>query len=457
MADFIALLRAQPKCFGNPRFILGNPLNDEPYGYCCTDGRRAFLAINNCTWEDRSLPLELNSAWGLPDGQHWDLYRWYPEPARLKGDAESFGPKAAIMLKPFEVVLLEVVPAGQKPSLDRSFSAQPMPTAFAEPSRTVELTVRDANAAIGRKTSAIWTVLTPSSAVSKGGATLTKQADGSILASGKNPSPDTYTITADTKLTGITGIRLEVLDDPQLPSHGPGRAYNGNFALSEFSVTAAPKGNPTALPKPIRLAQAVRQFLAGEFWRMADRGRHRRRSENGMVDRSARRRIADGGFRNGEAGGLCRGRHVDLSRSIKAIRPESADHTLGRFRLSATTAKPPLPPPAAKGTQRFAIQAESPATARGGTFVIAAELKKGPKPFRSAISARTFPAKRNWPANRCLASPCWARAPIRVPGRRGGSPCSLRPPAQPMDLSVSVAVPADVKCQFQGHFIPNKR
>ena len=140
LADFIALLRTRPACFGNPRFVLGNPWNNEPYGYCCTDGKRAFLALNNCTWQDQSLPLELNSSWGLPDGKTWDLYRWYPEPARLKGDRESFDSKTAISLRPFEVVLLEAVPAGLPPTLDRSFSTQPLPAHFAEPSREVAVT-----------------------------------------------------------------------------------------------------------------------------------------------------------------------------------------------------------------------------------------------------------------------------------------------------------------------------
>ena len=60
MADFIALLKAHPECFRNSRFILGNPWKDEPYGYCCTDGKRAFLAINNGVWHDSTLTLELN-------------------------------------------------------------------------------------------------------------------------------------------------------------------------------------------------------------------------------------------------------------------------------------------------------------------------------------------------------------------------------------------------------------
>ena len=75
---------ARPRCFGNSRFILGNPWKQEPYGYCCTDGERAFLALYNCTWDDRLLSLKLNSAWELPDCQSWDLYRWYPDTVRLK-------------------------------------------------------------------------------------------------------------------------------------------------------------------------------------------------------------------------------------------------------------------------------------------------------------------------------------------------------------------------------------
>src|SRR5262249_53141835 len=81
---------------------------------------------------------------------------------------------------------------------------------------------------------------------SAGGATLVRQADGSVLATGKNPSPEVYTVTAATKVTGITGVRLEVLPDDSLQAKGPGRAPNGNFVLNEFKVTVAPEGDPKA-------------------------------------------------------------------------------------------------------------------------------------------------------------------------------------------------------------------
>jgi hypothetical protein len=88
---------------------------------------------------------------------------------------------------------------------------------------------------------AVWTVLEPISAKSKRGAVLKRQTDGSLLVSGKNSYPELYTVTASTKLTSITAIRLEVLPDPSLPAMGPGRAPNGNFVLNTFRVLAAPE------------------------------------------------------------------------------------------------------------------------------------------------------------------------------------------------------------------------
>ena len=93
-AEFIALLKARPECFGNSRFILGNPWKNEPYGYCCSDGRRAFLAINNGVLRDSQIELKLGPAWGLPEGKRWDLYRWYPQPAQLRASEEGFASTA---------------------------------------------------------------------------------------------------------------------------------------------------------------------------------------------------------------------------------------------------------------------------------------------------------------------------------------------------------------------------
>jgi len=87
-----------------------------------------------------------------------------------------------------------------------------------------------------------WLVLDLETLKSEGGATLTKQEDGSVLASGKNAAEDVYTLTVSTRVAGITAIKLEALADDSLPKRGPGRAENGNFALSDFQLWAAPIG-----------------------------------------------------------------------------------------------------------------------------------------------------------------------------------------------------------------------
>jgi hypothetical protein len=81
-----------------------------------------------------------------------------------------------------------------------------------------------------------WNVLKAVRVESEGGATLTQQSDGSVLASGKNPQADTYKIAAKTNLTKLAGVRLEVLPDPSLPKGGPGRDPDGNFFLSDLEM-----------------------------------------------------------------------------------------------------------------------------------------------------------------------------------------------------------------------------
>ena len=62
-------------------------------------------------------------------------------------------------------------------------------------------------------------------------------------AGGTPPERDTYTVVAATDLKAITAVRLEVLADPSLPANGPGRPPNGNFVLSTFALTTAPKSD----------------------------------------------------------------------------------------------------------------------------------------------------------------------------------------------------------------------
>ncbi len=78
------------------------------------------------------------------------------------------------------------------------------------------------------------------------GVILTKQADNSIKASGPRPPNCDYTLEADTKVAGITGVLLEVLPVPDEGNFGPGRAGDGNFVLGEIAAKTGDLGTKPA-------------------------------------------------------------------------------------------------------------------------------------------------------------------------------------------------------------------
>jgi mono/diheme cytochrome c family protein len=62
--------------------------------------------------------------------------------------------------------------------------------------------------------------------------------DGSILAAGYQPTKSTANCAWETDVKGITGFRIEMLCDSNLPASGPGRSHLGTFGLTEFQVEA---------------------------------------------------------------------------------------------------------------------------------------------------------------------------------------------------------------------------
>lgn len=104
-----------------------------------------------------------------------------------------------------------------------------------------------------------WTVLAPDVLKSEQGSQLTRQPDGSYLATGSRPDKDVYVLSAPVDLSRVTGLRLEVLVDDSLGHKGPGRQDNGNLHLNELIVTAAPRGNPSAA-KPVKLIRPKADF-----------------------------------------------------------------------------------------------------------------------------------------------------------------------------------------------------
>jgi hypothetical protein len=108
----------------------------------------------------------------------------------------------------------------------------------------------------GGDVDANWVELTPTDAWAANGTTLTINPDNSILASGLNPDTETYTVQAWTRMTGITGFRLELLEEAGMNpnGNGPGRGGNSNLVLTNFNVDLK------AVPEP---ASALLLLLGG--------------------------------------------------------------------------------------------------------------------------------------------------------------------------------------------------
>ncbi len=179
-----------------------------------------------------------------------------------------------------------------------------------------------------------WTVLEPSELRSAAGSTLEKLPDLSILASGKRPAEETYTITASTDLSGITAVRLELIPDDRLPSRGPGRNENGNLHLTEFEVLASTKSAPTEA-KPVPIARAVADHdQAG--WGIAGTLDRNPQTAWGIFPEVGKPHEGLFEFRDdfGQPGG------TTLTFVLRQTYP--VNHPIGRFRLSVTTAKRPV-------------------------------------------------------------------------------------------------------------------
>ncbi|MDA1049845.1 MAG: PSD1 and planctomycete cytochrome C domain-containing protein [Planctomycetota bacterium] len=85
-----------------------------------------------------------------------------------------------------------------------------------------------------------WITLVASSLRSEGGTSFAAQSDGSYLAGGNNADFDVYTFETETSLQNINTLRLEALADDSMTKRGPGRAANGNMALSRISMSIQP-------------------------------------------------------------------------------------------------------------------------------------------------------------------------------------------------------------------------
>ncbi len=184
-----------------------------------------------------------------------------------------------------------------------------------------------------------WTVLDPVTYYGAVGTKFNKLKDNSLLATASSPPRSEYTITAETKLKDITGFRIEAMTDPNLPFFGPGRAANGNFVLTDFYVDAAPSTNITKT-NSVTLQNATADFSQKDF-PVTGAIDHAKTNKNGWAveDLPGRRNVPrQAVFEAKTPVGHDGGAHLVFT--LKQSQGEQ--HTIGRLRLSVTTAKQPL-------------------------------------------------------------------------------------------------------------------
>jgi mono/diheme cytochrome c family protein/uncharacterized membrane protein len=202
--------------------------------------------------------------------------------------------------------------------------------------RVVQLTSELASKFPARDDATKFEVLSPDMFATAKKSRLALLSDQSLLASGKNPVGDTYTIEANANIDGVSVFKLEVLTDPSLPQNGPGRALNGNFVLSQFKVEQVDinaDGDETGPRSRIKIDRAEADYSQPQF----------------EVAKSI-----DEFFTNGWAVGMGGDNkpHAAMfftpdklagnKKLIVTLRQEFKNHNLGRFRLSV--GRPPAPP-----------------------------------------------------------------------------------------------------------------
>jgi len=119
------------------------------------------------------------------------------------------------------------------------------------------------NALPDERFATVWVPLTIGEVRGTGSVRLEKLPDGSIRSSGSKGELPDYIIAGESSLGKITGLKLEVLTDDNVPAFGPG-FKDGNFFLSEIVVEAASKTNAAKLA-PIKIKDGRTDLIEPKY------------------------------------------------------------------------------------------------------------------------------------------------------------------------------------------------
>ena len=116
LVEMISLVKKNEFVLLKPRHRLGDPWRNDVYGYSYFDGAHGFIFINNVHFGSRKLELRLGPDTGLDaaPGTPVQIVSLFPERKQLipvGGVTFKVGESAEVWVRPFEVLMLEVVPA----------------------------------------------------------------------------------------------------------------------------------------------------------------------------------------------------------------------------------------------------------------------------------------------------------------------------------------------------------
>jgi hypothetical protein len=182
------------------------------------------------------------------------------------------------------------------------------------------------------------------------------------MASGNPPATETYTIVTPPVAAAIRFVRVEALTDASMRRNGPGRAGNGNFALSDFKLFATPRDAIRSQDRELKLTSA--------------RATHQQNTDNLSVAAAIDENPTGTGWAV-DLGGIGTAQaavfelatpiesHDDVGLEFHLTFANNAQHSLGRFRLSVSHA---AEPPVAVGDGRTEAMRQALAAWSQGTL-----------------------------------------------------------------------------------------
>ncbi|TWU55726.1 DUF1549 domain-containing protein [Rubripirellula reticaptiva] len=257
---------------------------------------------------------------------------WATERAELEKARES---KLAATAAKIEARIVEMQPEREKLEAERLSRIKTAQQKFEVASAKIDEIV--ANWAKQVDALVEWHPLAATKFSSTNKSVLTPQDDRSLVASGEK-GKGIYRVGLDTKLSRITGFRIEAIAEPSLPSGGPGLGANGNFVLTELTIKAGPLGDAKK-QVDVKIESGVADFTQDGFdIKKAFDGKTKDQSGWAVANSLGVTHWAT--FKLAEPISYAGGSSIEfeLHQFHNAV-----DHRLGRFRISATTAEGEIP------------------------------------------------------------------------------------------------------------------